>query len=300
MTRLIVLNMSVLILLVLSGCSGSPPKQAEAPTEQASLDRSARLAFDQGRYDQAASLYDATLQAALKEDAAQAIVDARFNLALCRMYQGKYAQALDQLTRAEAERVRRALSGDGSIGLLVATVRYRQGDLMQAATTIDRVLADASTSPATLSKARFIAGLIAADSGDAAALQRHRVAIDDAASAGTAADRLELAALLDGLQGNTASALTQLDQVALARRIERDYRGMVRALAKASDVAAAASQLQAAGRYLLRAGRSALQFGEPDAKHWLQRAASLATQAGDGETAREALMLLDSPVTPAQ
>lgn len=279
-------------LLVLNGCGGSPPRQDEPPTEQASLDRSARLAFEQGRYEQAASLYEATLQAALKEDAAQAIVDARFNLALCQMYQGQYAPALDQLSRAEAERERRGLSGDGSLGLLAATIHYRRAEPGEARRIVDGLLADATTSDATRAKAHFVAGLVAADTGDVSALRRHLAGIGPEAPAGSISDRSELAALLDGLQGNTAAALSQLDRVVLARRVERDYRGMVRALARAGDLAAATQQPQAAARYLLRAGRSALQFGEPDAQRWLQRAASLAARAEDNETAREAETLL--------
>ncbi len=117
---------------LLAACGGSAEKPETPPTEQQSLDRSARLAFAQGRYDQAASLYEAALLAALKEDAPQAIVDARFNLALCQTYQGQYAEALDQLEQAEAERLRRGVVGEGSIELLRGTIHYRSGQLDKA------------------------------------------------------------------------------------------------------------------------------------------------------------------------
>ncbi|WP_078119244.1 tetratricopeptide repeat protein [Thiosocius teredinicola] len=278
---------------LLAACGGSAEKPETPPTEQQSLDRSARLAFAQGRYDQAASLYEAALLAALKEDAPQAIVDARFNLALCQTYQGQYAEALDQLEQAEAERLRRGVVGEGSIELLRGTIHYRSGQLDKARLVLQTLLVGDNGSAATATKAHFVLGLIAADQGDIKDLSTHLNAIGADAVQASATDRLELTALLSALQGEADQALAQLEQVARLRRDERDYRGMVRVLAKAGDVAEHAQRIQSAGRYLLRAGRSAAQRREPETRGWLERAEQLASRAGDTETAREARELLN-------
>lgn len=284
---------AALCAALLAGCGGSPEKKEMPPTEQQSLDRSARLAFAQGRYDQAASLYEASLQAALKEDAPQAIVDARFNLALCQTYQGQYAKALDQLEQAEAERLRRGVVGEGSIELLRGTIYYRSGQLDTARMVLQTLLVGENGTAATAAKAHFVLGLIAADQADSESLGTHLNTIAGNTGPASTTDRLELTALRSALQGEADLALVQLDKVARLRRDERDYRGMVRVLAKAGDVAERTRHIQSAGRYLLRAGRSAAQRSEPETRDWLERSEKLAMQAGDTETAREARELLN-------
>lgn len=82
----------------------------------------------------------------------------------------------------------------------------------------------------------------------------------------------------------------------ILRGTERDYRGMVRALASAGAIAQQDGRLQAAGTYLLRAGRSAAQRGEPEARDWLARAQSLGIQTHDDALAGEAAAILNSLV----
>ena len=108
MIRRLVLLPLVIGLVTVAGCAGKPEREPETPTEQQSLDRSARLAFGQGNYAQAATLYEAALQSALTEDAPGAIIDARFNLALCQTYLGDYEAALQQVAQADAEEHRHA------------------------------------------------------------------------------------------------------------------------------------------------------------------------------------------------
>ena len=72
-----------------------------------------------------------------------------------------------------------------------------------------------------------------------------------------------------------------------------DYRGTVRALAKAGDASEAAGLLSQASVHYLRAGRSALHQGaRARARTLLTRARTLADQTGDAETAREAQLYL--------
>jgi tetratricopeptide (TPR) repeat protein len=287
---------TVLLALTLSlaACAGRPQPEAQPTTERESLERSARLAFDQGQYPQAATLYAAALEEALAEDRAAAIVDMRFNLALARTYLGDYQAALRQVVQADAERVRRGLGPDPELELLRATIHYRAGDLDQAQPALERLLTDPTLKPAARDRAHFVAGLIAADRADAAALRSHFGSLVPNAAPGAQADRLELQARLAGIDGNTDQALRLLEQAIDMRSLDRDYRGMVRALATAGDIAEQAGKPVLAGNYLLRAGRSAAQRSEPEARRWLQRAHDLGVRSGDRALTLEATAILET------
>ena len=287
---------SCALLCLLTACSSAPKPQAPPPTEHQSLDRSARLAFAQGQYAQAATLYEAALEQALAEDAPGAIVDTRFNLALCQTYLGQYAAALTQVAQAEAERARRGLPGDPELQLLAGTIRYRAGEPGRAQEILDGLLRHSDPTGTTRAKAHFVAGLIAADDSTLGPLREHILALPSDADSNAQADRMELEGRLAGIEGDIDRALGLLDQVVILRGTERDYRGMVRALASAGAIAQQDGRLQAAGTYLLRAGRSAAQRGEPEARDWLARAQSLGIQTHDDALAGEAAAILNSLV----
>ncbi|MCB1797607.1 MAG: hypothetical protein KDI67_01885 [Gammaproteobacteria bacterium] len=280
------------LLAGLTACSSTPKPQAAPPTERQSLDRSARLAFAQGQYAQAATLYEAALEQALAEDAPAAIIDTRFNLALCKTYLGQYDAALTQVAQAEAERSRRSLPDDPELQLLAGTIHYRAGESGRAKEILDGLLQHSDVTGATRSKAHFVAGLVAADDSVPGPLRAHIAAMPIDPGSTAQADRLELEGRLAGIEGDTDRALQLLDQVVSLRGTARDYRGMVRALASAGALAERDGRLQAAGNYLLRAGRSAAQRGEPEARDWLTRAQSLGTQTRDDTLAGEAATIL--------
>lgn len=282
------------LTLALGGCASEPKQEPEPVTEHQSLDRSARLAFTQGQYAQAATLYEAVLEHALAEDAAQAIIDARFNLALAQTYLGNYASALAQVTLADAERLRRDLGPDPDLQLLQATIRYRAGETARAANELEVLLTNASLPAATRSKAHFVAGLIAADRKDAATLHAHVSALYTDTSPAAEADRLELRGRLAAIEQRHQEALRLLDEAVVMRSLERDYRGMVRTLAAAGDLAEQTQQYGAAGNYLLRAGRSAAQRAEPEAVAWLTRARDLGQRSGDSALVLEAEGVLNT------
>lgn len=293
MRRFLIAAMCAL-LSVLTACSSAPKPQAPPPTERQSLDRSARLAFAQGQYAQAATLYEAALEQALAEDAPGAIVDTRFNLALCQTYLGQYESALTQVAQAEAERSRRGLPGDPELQLLAGTIHYRAGDAGRARQILDGLLQHGDVTGATRAKAHFVAGLIAADNSAPGLLREHLLALPTNADSNVQADRLELEGRLAGIEGDIDRALGLLDQVAILRGTERDYRGMVRALASAGALAERNDRLQTAGNYLLRAGRSAAQRNEPEARGWLKRAQALGVRTQNDVLADEAAAVLDS------
>lgn len=283
---------AVAVVLMLAGCASKPPQQPQPPTERASLDRSARLAFDQGRYAQAVTLYQSALQQALLEDDPGAIIDARFNLALSYTYLGDYDEALSQLTQANAERQRRALAVDPGLMLLEATVVYRSGRADRALGILDRVFQTAPGDGALAQRGHFLAGLIAADRGDALALQQHITVLQGGSGSDTRADLLELLGAQAAQAGDAQAAYARFDQAVVLRGIQRDYRGMVRILASAGAVADNAGDTARAANYYLRAGRSAAQRNEPGARRWLQRASTLGAAAGDRALVIEADELL--------
>ena len=278
--------------LGLCGCGGDPAREPAPISERDSRNRSARLAFDLGQYAQAVKRYEAVLQAALKEDAPLLIIDARFNLALCQMYLGEYEAALTQTDLAEAERQRRALPVDPALQLLVGTIHYRAGDLERALDALSVVLREPVANAFILSKTHFVAGLIAADRGARPALREHIAALQANSGVGSEADPLELQGRLLGLEDDIDGALRMIDQTIILRRIERDYRGMVRALATAGKFAEQAGRTQLAADYLFRAGRSAAQRADPDARDWLRRATELGKSSGDSALVNEAVVIL--------
>jgi tetratricopeptide (TPR) repeat protein len=281
------------LILLLAACSSTPEPQEQPETERQSLNRSAQLAFSQGQYAQAATLYEAALDEALIEDRPEAIIDARFNLALSLTYLGEYRTAMDQVMQADAERERRALGPDRELQLLRATIHYRAGETGAAEASLRSLLRDPTLAPATAAKAHFVAGLIAANRDDAGEIQRHLNALPADDSPGAEADRLELLGELARIRGATDEALRLLDQAILLRSLDRDFRGMTRALAAAGDLAERAGRTGLAGSYLLRAGRSAAQRSEPDARTWLTRARALGERADDTALVLEAETMLN-------
>jgi tetratricopeptide (TPR) repeat protein len=277
----------VLVSLALAGCGGKAKEEMHPASEHELLDRSAQRAFLQGKYAQAASLYEATLGQARIEDRPAAIIDARFNLALSLTYVGNYPAALEQVAQADAERVRRKLPPDGELELLRATIHYRTGDAGAAQRILDPLLGDPAQSPAIAAKAHFLAGLMAADREDAEALRRHRSALQAGESRDRQADQLELDGRLAAIEGDVDAALRLLDEAMRLRGLDRDFRGLTRAQLVAGDVASRAGRTEAAAVYLLRAGRSGAERDEPEARAWLVRARELGERSGDAALVRE-------------
>lgn len=283
----------LLAAVLLAGCTSKAPAP-DPPTERQSLDRSARLAFDQGHYAQAGTLYASALEQALLEDDPRAIIDARFNLALTYTYLGRYEQANAQLAQANAERRRRGLAPDPELMLLEATIMYRGGRSDDAGRLLDKLFQLAPPGGAVSHRGHFIAGLIAADNADRPALQRHILALQQVTSSDVQADLLELQGVQAGQQGDTRTAYARFDEAVVLRSIDRDYRGMVRVLAAAGELAGQAGDRALAASYYLRAGRSAAQRGEPEARVWLQQAREFGAAVGDAPLVLEANDLLDA------
>ena len=90
-------------LLMLGSCqTAAPPKSGETADERfEQLNSAARTAFRQGNISQAEQLYEKVLDRAYLRDDLPAVVDAKYNLAICRMRLRQYAEAMDAVQSAK-------------------------------------------------------------------------------------------------------------------------------------------------------------------------------------------------------
>lgn len=283
-------------LLASVGC-GSRHTVPQGPPVDKELERSNRAAgtaFENGRIQQAASLYRQSLAQAYLRDDLTAAVDAKYNLAVCLTLLQSDSEALTLVIQAREELLRAAQPVPTDILLLEATVRYRLGQLQAAWQLTEKILQETDAgSSAVESKTRFLRGLIANDRGEPLKLKAEIAALVDDNSPVLRADRQELIGHLALSERGWDEAVRAFDEAAAIRRQILDYRGMVKALAKAGEACEGAGQGAAASRRYLRAGQStALQGNLGQAKIWLARAVQLAEQGGDETLAQEARLQL--------
>jgi len=177
-TNLITIVIVLVFMLMVAGCASKKPAPDPVDSATQTLQRSAAGAYRNGRYQQAQTLYQNVLNAALTRDDRQQIIDARFNLALVATALGNYPQAQLHLDQAEAERERHALPNDPAITLLRATTDYRGGNLRRAEAGMMLLVNNPDTNKETLTRAHFIIGLIAADQSALGKLGQHTAAIN--------------------------------------------------------------------------------------------------------------------------
>ena len=90
------------VVMSISGCGAPPKKKIETPIdhELETANRMARFAFDKGDFQQAAAAYRRALAQAYVRNDSQAILNARYNLAVCLMTLENYAEALNLVDQA--------------------------------------------------------------------------------------------------------------------------------------------------------------------------------------------------------
>ena len=280
------------VILTVSGCGSAPPKQ-KGPVPDADLEkfnRAARLAFDKGRLQQAATFYQKALERAYVRDDTAAILDAQYNLAICLMNLQVYEEALAVVQRANREM---ALAGGGNSPdflLLKAFILYHRGDSDEAWKITDQILStDAQASSVVNSKTHYLRGLIASKQGDKDQLREAIAALGQPKQEQLRADYQELLGHLAMAEQNGDAALEAFDTAAKLRRETLDYRGMVKVLALAGKAGEKAGRSKEASIRYLRAGRSAvLQGFFDDAQKWLNQSVQLAKNAGEDKIVQEA------------
>ncbi len=289
-------------LLMVEGCGPSRNVSERSQDDETAmrLNRSARIAYDNGQLEQAANLYRQALNRAYLRDDHKAVIDAQYNLAVCMLGLRSYDRALVWVHLAQNELVRSGQRVTTDILLLEAVILLRTDQPDEAWQISDRILTAPEGNPAMVaSKTHFLRGLIAEQRGDIDQLDREIEALDESDTSGTRADRLELRGRRAKAAGDWEAATDAFDQTARLRREERDYAEMTHALALAADACQRAGKPSAAATRYLRAGRSAVHQGNhQDAMQWLNRAVELAGQAGDEPLKQEAKNYLESIQSP--
>jgi tetratricopeptide (TPR) repeat protein len=282
----------VVFLVGGGGCSSPPTEQSRSDVDEEfeRMNRAARMAFDNGRLQQAVELYAKALERAYVLDDLNAIVDSQYNLAVCLTRLNSHVKALERVNQSKTELVRSNRSIPADILLLEATIIYRMGQLDEAWQLTDMILLDPSRlSGAIQSKTHFLRGLIASEWDDINQLRNEIVSLGKPSTVGLRADRQELVGRLAMAEGNWNEAIKAFDNSAEFRRDDFDYSEMVNTLALAAWACERAGKLSDASKRYLRAGRSAARQGQNrDALKWLNRAEKLAGEAGDEATAKQA------------
>jgi hypothetical protein len=265
------------VLVLLAACSSPAPPPEPPDAELARLARTGQLAFQQGRFEQAATLFADALARARVRDQASMIADQASNLAITQLRLREHAAARDTAATAREALARRGAVVPPELTLAEATARWRLGDA--AAEPLAR---EAAATQSTAPRANFLLGLMAAARRDGAALAAARRGVGDPG------DAAELDGHLALLAGDAAGAKAAFLRAATVRQDALDYAAMGRALAAAAAAQPAAPD--AADLYL-RAGRAAA--GDRDranAEAWF----TLAARAGGsaGSEARAALAAL--------
>jgi tetratricopeptide (TPR) repeat protein len=299
--RVVVLLLMVLVLIA-GGCSSSRvvPKRSGVDENLTRINRSARIAYDNGQLEQAANLYRQALNRAYLRDDRKAVVDAQYNLAVCMLGMRSYDRALVWVQQAQNELLRAEQTVTADILLLEAVILFRTGKPDIAWQISDQILSAPEKPPVMVeSKTHFLRGLIAAQRGDTDQLGREIDALASSDDPGGRADRDELSGRMAMAEGHWEAAIEAFDQTVRLRRQDHDYGEMAQALALAADACQQAGKPTMAATRYLRAGRSAVQQGNhQDGKKCLNRAVELAGQAGDEPLKQEAGLYLKSIQTP--
>ena len=288
--------LTAVAILTVSGCGSSPPTHKGPAIDQdlERFNRAARLAFDKGRLQQAASFYRKALDHAYVRDDTAAVLDAQYNLAFCLMNLQSYEEALGVVQHANTEMVLAGHGNSDDFLLLEATILYLSGDSDEAWKITDRILATPTQASSIIeSKTHFLQGLIASQRGDTEKLHAAIVSLGQPKQPLLRADRQELLGRLAMAEHNWDAAIEAFDEATKLRREALDYRGMVKVLALAGKASEKAGRAKQASIRYLRAGRSALLQGQFDgALKWLNRAAQIAKNAGEEQIVQEARIYL--------
>jgi hypothetical protein len=264
-----------------AGAGGGARARESVLDEQLESERrNAALAFGQGRFDQARQLYRQALGRARIRDDGVLLGDIGYDLAVTELRRGEDAESLATARAAQAELARRGLPVFAELRLVEAAALYRL-ERREAAEAVARPVAEGGDGAAR--RARFLLGLLAADRGDAAALDARIAALGEPTTGEWQADRAELEGRAAALRGDGGAAIRHFLAASDLRRAALDYPSMARALAAAGDVAGRTGDAARAADLYLRAGRSLLlaDLRPGVAARWLAEAERFARSAGD-------------------
>jgi tetratricopeptide (TPR) repeat protein len=284
-------------ILVWSGCGSSlqVPERPAGDENLELLNQAARRAFDRGRIEQAEAIYRRALERALVRDDANAIVDARYNLAVCLMKLDAHADVLQLIGQAETELSISDQPRLADLLLLKALLYYKTARPDDAWEVTRHIMSMThQTAPDVRSRTHFLRGLIAAEREDMVQLRDEIAALGDPRNPILRGDLMELNGHLAMGEQNWSAAVKALDGAVVLRRETLDYAAMAKVMALAAEACNKAGKTTAAAQRFLRAGRSAgLQADYDSARRWLGHAEQLAGEAGEDQIAHEARFYLE-------
>ena len=292
-------------ILLLGSCQTAIPQKSVEPADERfqQFNSAARTAFHQGNIPQAESLYEESLNRAYIRDDLPAIVDAKYNLAVCRLRLGRYADALETIQSAKHIAKDNPDVFTAELWVLEAQILFRMGRMDDAWNLSEQWLtAKGNRSPETSAMMHALRGRIACRRPDTQRARAELAAMGDVTGDLLLAEQAELSGCIALLEEDWQSAIKAFEMETSLRRRALHYAGMAEALGSAGLAFEKQGDLgRAADRYL-RAGRSAqLQDMHEEARAWLTRALALASRAGDQETAREARERLSQiPADPSK
>ncbi len=262
----------VLAALLFNACAGAPPKPPTGAAADAQWQRamkSGRSAFERGQLRLAEDFYQAALMRGRTMDTPEAIANAAYNLAACKLGQGRYDSARTLLGEAKAELLRIGENA-GDVLLLEARIAWLLGEPQAALTLTEELLApSASGHPEHLLQAHLLRGRIACDrkdpQGAIAELQKAEPLMGDDPNPAVTAGLCSLAGCIYLQQGKAGQAARQFDREAELLREAGQYGRMEGALQRAAEAyEEAGRKAQAADRWF-RAARATLprkDFGQ--------------------------------------
>jgi tetratricopeptide (TPR) repeat protein len=293
------------LVFFLWGCQSAALQKTGGPTDERmeQLNNAARTAFRQGNIPLAETLYGKALDHAYVRDDYPAIVDAKYNLSICRMRLGRYRDALD--TVQSAKRDAGAMSGDRIVDLKLLEIQilYRLKRLDAAWRFSEQLMRDkAALSPEKAAMAHALRGQIACAKSDIPAARTELAAMGEVSGDYLRAEHAELSGSIALLEKDWQKAINAFEREIPLRRRAGHYQVMAEALARAGLAYEEAGDTGRAADRFFRAGRSAqIQGMQAEAFRWLTRAQELASRAGDGETVREARERLSQiPASPSR
>ncbi len=282
--------------MIITGC-GTTQEKSTAPELDAKLEaasRLARFAFENEEYQQAADLYRRALDRAYVRDDAAAIIDARYNIAVCLLELERYAEALAAVQQTKEEMAFRGLQLPPEIVLLEATILYRRGHLDYSWRTTQKILGNRNNeSPLIYARTYFLRGLISSHRKDVAGMQDAITSMGQPQNAIVKSDLAELRGRLAMAEKQWDQAVGLLNESAAYRRANFDYRRMAMTQALSAEASEKAGKTSAAASSYFQAGRSAaLRGDQANARLWLTQATRLFQQIGSDTLAAESRALI--------
>jgi tetratricopeptide (TPR) repeat protein len=254
------------------------------------LNNSARAAFRQGAVSQAEKLYERVLKRAYIRDDLPAIVDAKYNLGVCRLRLRLYESALATALSAERDAVGIGDRPLADILLMKSQILYRMGKEEDAWHISEKLIKKIRVIPQeTSAMIHALRGRIACKRGDTHSAREELGAMGEVNVDQLLAERSELIGCIQFQEGAFQTAARAFDEAVSFHRKALHYALMAEALARAGAAYEQSGEPGTAANRFLRAGRSAqLQEMAEEAIRWLTIAFTLASNAGKHEIAEEA------------